>query len=662
MEAERSLRRRVSPFLILAGIFAVALFIRAFFAYELAIRDFLVSGGSDAFYFKWILDNIVTTGRHLLRDEMLNFPVGMINPRPPVYAWSVALVGMLVGNLQGSVPAGVGQTFMFSTAVWGALTIIPTYLLATEMFGRRTGYVAAFLLAVLPAHISRTPLSNGDHDALVLFFVVTAFYFLLKALRGLKERTWVETWLRPRSILAGLRDVFTENQRTVLLSIMAGTALAAIALTWKGWAYAVVIIIVYFLAQIVVHKVRNQDPMGVLLVFAVTLGVAHLLAAPYYLITGQVRTWFDVPLYLFLAALGLGAVFTVFHRLPWMLVIPPVILGFVVGTAITAVLSPTVAAAVSSGLGYFIPNKVFETIAEAQPPNLSQVILSFGAVTFYFSLAGIALLILQFMRRPRPDFLFVLVWIVAAIFMALSAVRFIFNASPAFAITAGWVVILIVERLRLEQVGKAVATTGGSRLGALRKSVKIRHVAGILLVALLVVLPNTWLAVDAGSPFEVKEDLEEEVLRVTPEFLRPPQAEDGLFYFGAFGFTLPLPNRYFPQAWSWLREQNADVVPTWERPAFLSWWDYGFEAIQEGRHPTVADNFQNGLEFAGHFLTSQSENEGIAVLNVRLLHADVAANRGTLSPATEAVLIAFGFDPGHIRDALTQPALFIPLI
>jgi dolichyl-diphosphooligosaccharide--protein glycosyltransferase len=197
MEAERTLLRRVSPALVLAGVFAVALFIRAFFAYELAIRDFLVSGGSDAFYFGWILDNIVTTGRHLLQDPMLNFPVGMLNPRPPIYAWSVALVGMLVGNLQGSVPAGVGQTFMFSTAVWGALTIIPTYLLATEMFGRRTGYVAAFLLAVLPAHISRTPLSNGDHDALVLFFVVTAFYFLLKALRGLKERTWVEAWLRP---------------------------------------------------------------------------------------------------------------------------------------------------------------------------------------------------------------------------------------------------------------------------------------------------------------------------------------------------------------------------------------------------------------------------------------------------------------------------------
>ncbi|MDX1535092.1 MAG: glycosyltransferase family 39 protein, partial [Thermoplasmata archaeon] len=217
METEGTLWRRVSPFLVLAGIFSVALFIRAFFAYELAIRDFLVSGGSDAFYFGWILDNVVTTGRHLLQDPMLNFPVGMLNPRPPIYAWSVALVGQLVGTFQGSVAEGVGQTFLFSTAIWGALTIFPTYFLAKEMFGQRTAYIAAFFLALIPAHIQRTPFSNGDHDALVLFFVVTAFYFFLKALAALKERSWVEAWWRPRAIVRGVTGLITENRRTVLL-------------------------------------------------------------------------------------------------------------------------------------------------------------------------------------------------------------------------------------------------------------------------------------------------------------------------------------------------------------------------------------------------------------------------------------------------------------
>ena len=657
-----SLRRSLSLTIILGGIFTLALFIRSYFAFELALGDFLLSGGSDAFYFGWILDNIVTTGQHLIGDRMLNHPVGGINPRPPIYVWSVALIGMLVGNVQGNVNAGILQTFLFSTAVWGALTVFPTYFLAKEVFGRRTALLAALFLAILAAHIQRTPLSNGDHDAMVLFFVVTAFYFFLRALRGLKEKTWVDNWRKPLSIVRGLRVLVSENRRTLLLSVMAGTALATVALIWKGWAYAAVILIVYFLAQLVVHKIRNKDPLGILLVFAVTLGTVHLLAAPYYLMTNQVRTWFDGPLFLFLASLGLGLLFSFLHRLPWMLVIPPVVLGFGIGTAIVAGYNPAVASAITSGLGYFIRTKAFETIAEAQSPNLSQVILSFGAVTFYLSLAGIALMVIQSIRGPRPDFLFVLVWIIAAVFMALSAVRFLFNASPAFAITAAWVVILIVERLGLEKIGRAVASTGGSRFGALRKGIRVRHVAGVLLVTLLVLLPNTWFAVDAGSPFEVKPDLEEQVLRVTPDLLRPPQAGQGLFYFGAFGFSLPLKNRYFPQAWSWLGTQDADVTPMWKRPAFLSWWDYGFESIQEARHPTVADNFLNGLEFAGHFLTAQGENEGIAVLNVRLLHGDFVANRGQFSAATKAVLVASGFDPDHVLDAMRQPALFIPLI
>ena len=26
-------------------------------------------------------------------------------------------------------------------------------------------------------------------------------------------------------------------------------------------------------------------------------------------------------------------------------------------------------------------------------------------------------------------------------------------------------------------------------------------------------------------------------------------------------------------------------------PAFVSWWDYGFQEVVEGQHPTVADDF-----------------------------------------------------------------------
>ncbi len=663
MEEERSIKSRVNLTLILGGIFALALFIRAYFAYDLAIKDFLVSGGSDAYYYGWTIEHIVTTGKHLLRDNMLNFPVGMNNPRPPIYGWSVALTGMLLGHLQGSIQLGIGQSFLFSTAVWGALTIFPTYFLGKAIFGQRAGLVAAFFLAILAAHIQRSPLSNGDHDALVLFFAVTSFYFFLRALSELKEKRWVGNWASPTAIYRGLKQLLLESRRTVLFSIMAGASVATVALTWQGWAYVPVVIIAYFIVQLLVHKLRNQDPLGVLLVFTVTLGTALLMAAPYYVATGFVRTWFDVPLILFAAALGLGLLVTVFHRLPWMLVIPSIVFGFVVGLAIASIYSPVVGQALTSGFGYFAPDKVYQTISEAQPPELSQAILSFGAVTYWLSLLGIAWMAIQFIRRPRSDYLFVLAWSAAAIFMAMSAVRFLFNASPAFAITSAWITVMIVERLGFEQVRKAVAATGGSRLTALRKGIKLRHIAGGLFVALLLILPNTWYAVDAAVPFEKKQELELEVYNSIPAFLRPPDYQEGqLFYFGAFGYTLPLKTRYFPQAWEWLRQQDAEILPFSDRPAFLSWWDYGFESIQEGRHPAVADNFQNGYEFSGAFLLAQSENEGIAILNTRLLQGDIIRHGRQLSEVVKQALERSGLDPVVVADALLRPSAYIPLI
>ncbi len=376
------------------------------------------------------------------------------------------------------------------------------------------------------------------------------------------------------------------------------------------------------------------------------------------------RTWFDVPLFLYAIALGLGALFTVFHRLPWMLVIPPVILGFGGGLAIASVYSPTVAATLSSGFGYFVPNKVFETIAEAQPPDFSLAMLSFGMVTSWLSLGGIALMAVQFARRPRPDYLFALAWSVAAIYMAMSAVRFIFNASPAFAITSAWVTVLVVERLGFTEVRRAVAGTGGSRWTALRKGVKLRHIAGAFFVAALVMIPNAWSGVDAGVPFEKKRDLDVEVYRTLPEFLRPEGYREGLdlFYFGAFGYSLPLRTRYYPRAWEWLQGQDSDVFPLSSRPAFLSWWDYGFEAIQEGRHPAVADNFQNGFEYAGHFLLAQSENEGLAVLNARLLHGEVVPGRLEFTPNVVQALENRGLDSLLIWDVIRRPAVYIPII
>jgi len=69
---------------------------------------------------------------------------------------------------------------------------------------------------------------------------------------------------------------------------------------------------------------------------------------------------------------------------------------------------------------------------------------------------------------------------------------------------------------------------------------------------------------------------------------------------------------------SWLSTQDMGTPPA-ERPAVISWWDYGFFISAVGKHPVVADNFQSGVSTASVVFTSTSEKELISCLIVRIL-------------------------------------------
>src|SRR3990170_1326090 len=231
-------------------IFGIALFLRFYFVYALAFPDGLVSGGSDSYYWRRAIEYSFDTGKDLGWDPLLNYPVGLPNPRPPLFAWFALLGGKLLAPLFGDAWAAVTFVFLAATGLFGALTVFPTYLLGKEAFGRRAGLIAAFFLAVSAAHLGRSQATDADHDAFTLFFVVTTFYFYLKALRALRARRWVETWFSRTSIALGLRGFAKENRTAVLYALLAGLSITAIALSWQGWAYVPVLLLVYFAVQL----------------------------------------------------------------------------------------------------------------------------------------------------------------------------------------------------------------------------------------------------------------------------------------------------------------------------------------------------------------------------------------------------------------------------
>ena len=673
-EGKGWLRSNWRTAMVLVLIFGLALFLRTFFVSGVgfvlppgscdAIYTPTFSGGSDSYYWDRALCYSFQTGRDLGTDPMLNYPLGLQNPRPPLFPWFSLLVGRILSPLFASGWQAVFFTFLLSTGLFGALTIFPTYALGKEAFGRKAGIIAALLLAISVGHLQRSAATDTDHDAFTLFFVVTTFYFMLRALRTLNRRRWVEGWSTRAAIVSGVRLFVKENRTSILYAFLAGLSVAVIALAWQGWAYVAVILMVWFGVELFLDRFRNEDTMGAWILFVIALGTPLVLALQWYVVRTQVRVWFDVPVYLFAASFVLGLAFTVTRDYPWTLVIPSTLVAAAAGLGVGVLVNPTLTTAFVTGAGYFIQSKVVSTIAEDQLPGMSQMILAFGLFTFGLALLSIGYLVYQIPRRRDPSYNLFVVWAGAAVFMAITAARFIFNASPAFALLAGFAVDQILVRAdfaTMRRTYRSLAT--GSWRNAIRKSLKLRHILAVLGIVFLVLLPNVWWAVDASIPFDLKAQYDRQIGNLLPSFLRAPgyNPSQGPFYLGAFGYNVPKASEYYPAAWQWFATRDADQ-PRELRPAFLSWWDYGFEAVDRGAHPTVADNFQDGFALSGQFITAQSESEGIALLAIRLLEGDMRFHRPNLSPGVVDALNEAGLSPDLIRGVLLRPADYIPTV
>ncbi|KYK29057.1 MAG: hypothetical protein AYK23_01735, partial [Candidatus Proteinoplasmatales archaeon SG8-5] len=375
---------------------------------------------------------------------------------------------------------------------------------------------------------------------------------------------------------------------------------------------------------------------------------------------------------------------------------------------------------------------------------------------------------IQLPKNIKADFIFILIWTATSIYMAVTAARFMFNAAPAFAITAGWVVALLIEKLSIHKFSDqlkrfsrpaisrgfkfglmgalvflilvSVGLSGSADLaigvlvigiaaltGALMMNLiaetnpkrsfhlaailvplggalfylyaalgtewtltmathgfilfamifiyfllylivrrtKYSFTAGVIFLAFFIVLPNVWAGLDAGIPYETKRSYDEEVHAVMPVFMQPDDyANQSNWYLGGFGFSLPLNTRYWPAAYDWLATQDTEVYPPEDRPAFLSWWDYGFEAVNEGHHPTVADNFLGGHQLAGNFIMSQSEEDAIALLTSRLMegnyHGVMSENLpNQFDDGMKAIITAHGLNLAVVENMMKNPSDYI---
>lgn len=625
--------------IVLLGLaFTIGFLVRTIFSLGLLNQFgplFLYGGGSDSFYHSRVMEWIIQNHVNLGRDLALRYPTGAVNPREPLFDWMNAVFGILFAGFFGGNAVTAGAFSLdLQAPLWSALGVVPVYLIGKEVTSRRVGLVAAFIYPLLPANIDSSVFGYANYLSFYTFFILVLIFCYLKTVRAAGTRRWVESYRHPRSIAAGLRAFLRTERSAVKWAVFSGVALGTLALAWQGYSFAIAAIVVFLVFAMVVERIRRVDSFGLYVVTAIVGLVGFPMAIPYYLPQGLFAGWFDLPLLVFFGALAILLPFLLLRDVPYVFSLP--ILGAIAAAAIglLAVVNQAFFFDIVTGQGYFVKTLVYSTVAEAQAPSIDALILGYGVFTFFIAFVGFVLILLRLARGRFPRVLmFFSVFALISIYLPISAAKFFFLGSAAFALLAAEAIIRLIDVAGYPQLRRNVASLSDrrSQFGAFRRSLKARHILVLALVTWIVAW-NVWYAVDAGVPYNVKSGYNLQIYNTLPPPLRTSPSNASSFYLGAAGTQLDTPTQYDENGYDWLATQDVNVPPP-QRPAFVSWWDYGFQAVAEGQHPTVADNFQNGIVPAGNFLLTQNESQAIANLATTLLAAEQTESGKPYLPA-----------------------------
>ncbi|HIA90318.1 MAG: hypothetical protein CXX80_03785 [Methanobacteriota archaeon] len=612
-----------------------------------------MTGGSDPWYMKRAVDYIIANNAHFIIDADRAYPIGAINPRPPLFTWSLALGGFMIAPFIGTTPEeAVWWSVCALPAIYGALTVFPLAAMAKEHFGKGAGVIAAWLIAFMPGHVSHSTFALADHDAFVLLFLSTGFHFYLKAVKyGGSERLTKEANFSLRYLVEATTAVFKKRPAAISYAVMAGVSIGIVALGWKGFVYGPGILFLAFATQVVLNLLKRRDSTILAVTTVLMLLISFALPLPVYGHFQLDLIWDSSgmqPLFYILGfTLALGILAVCSRDKPWLLVL---LTAFVSSVMIFGTLWLLQFAGIYNGWDvlttggfYFTKNKIFGTIAEAQAPSRGMLFASFGPIVFLLALGAGIVGIWQGVRHNQVSRLILGLWVLIASVMSWNAGRFVFNATPAMAVLGAWAIVALwnvsgANKFSMTWRHLGVRTPADRFTAARRAVWKSPAFSAMTLIILLLVSQHATYGLDSGIPRgnSAANDIDEEIFHFAPDILRYDiwdfsildntpydSGSSNLEYLGAFG---PGFNGYgWNVAHDWLANQDTDQA-FGDRPAFVSWWDYGFQALAQGQHPTVSDNFQSGIPATGNMLLSRSQEDLMALFIWQLGEGDLTYN------------------------------------
>jgi len=604
--------------IILTLTFFFSLFLSSYFIIGVAVKgDYAVSGGSDAYYNMRIVQFILSTHHQLLFDPGLNFPTGLENPRPPFFMWLAVLLGYAFSPFLGGVYHSTMTMFLEITAIGGAFIVFPTYFLGKELFGRRVGLIAAVLVAMSPLTLMKSIATIGLFDIFTALFGIMFIYYFLRAVNVFKFEP------RNEGLIKDIFNSIKSNPLTIVYSLLAGVSLAASMLTWVGTISLILILAGAGVVQVIIYTIKKKSSLSIF-VSNLFFGSGFIIAFPWYYVAHFIAVRFDYPLIIWGVLLISSLYFLIFRKRPWLLTLGVFVLIAAAAIVVLDKVDRQLILSILSGQHYFIKNKIYDTIAEAQSLPLGEDMIEYGPFMFFASFIGLAYLVYKWVRTADFNTTLAVLYFGGIIVISMIASKFLYFGAVAASILTGYILVKSFELLAFrETVEKAKERPIRA---ALRKELKFSHYVAIFIVVFLLIVPTTFYAVDSAIPFNNKTYYDEQIYNATPSFLRPLNYSPP-YYLGALGVSLDLPSNPWDTALSWFQNQDAQLPPD-QRPAMMSWWDYGFQTLEQGGHPVMADNFQDGIYPAAQLLMAQNESQMISVMITRML--DLYSTNGTV--------------------------------
>ncbi len=603
-----------------------------------------MTGGSDPWYMKRVVDYILANNAHLIFDADRSYPIGGVNPRPPLFTWSIALLSMALEPMLGE--DAVWYAILGLPAIYGAFTVFPIAILAKDNFGKSAGVVAAWLIAFMPAHVSHSTWALADHDAFVMLFISMGFMFWFKAIKySGNERLTKKSSPNISSILNSFAIVAKERRPAMAFALLAGVSFGISSLAWKGFVVGPSILFLAYFAQVALNMFRRKDSTTINALFLTMLLSNLLMALPFYGHPQMDLILNGTGLQPFLFVLGFSLVIsyvtTGFRDKPWLLVLGTLFVAAVIFFSLLFVLKELELSnawdVLFTGSGYFTKTKIFGTVAEANAPDRGQLFAQLGPIVLVLALSMGFYSIYSAFRNKSQTHLFFGIWIFAATYMSWTAARFMFNATPAVAVLGAWGIVSLWNKANWQGLVKTwkkygIRTPADRIAGARRAVWRTPSFSAILLIVVLLGGQQFTYGLDAAIPGSdpSEDDIDADIYNLIPDALRWELAGFSIldsssysnnWYLGSFGSGFN--DQGWNGAYDWMTQQDAQMAYS-DRPAFVSWWDYGFQALDTGEHPSVSDNFQSGIPATGNMLLARSQGDLISMFIWQLSQGDIS--------------------------------------